>query len=144
MISKTFKIGLFVIALCSVSFINSQERNGKKKDNPEDTFKKLDVDANGSVSLGEFIKAKHMEDASREAMINKQFNALDTNTNGELTLEEFILKEEMSKEELMQQRFQNLDSDGNGSIDYIEFKAFTENNKDQRRHRKPRRPKKED
>lgn len=143
MISKTLKIGLLGIALCSISFVNGQERKGKKKGSPEELFKKLDTDANGTISLDEF-KAKPMKEESKEAMLDKRFNALDANANGELTLEEFAATKEMSKEDMMQQRFQHIDGDGNGSIDFNEYKAFVEQSKDQRRHRKPRRQKRED
>ncbi len=102
MISKTLKIGLFVVALCSISFVNAQERNQKKKGNPEETFKKLDADANGSLSLEEF-KTKRMKDESKEAMFDKRFKTLDADANGAISLEEFVSKKAMSKLELLNQ-----------------------------------------
>ena len=66
MISKTLKIGLLGIALCSISFVSGQEGKGKKKGSPEELFKKLDTDANGTISLEEFKKAKRIKEESKE------------------------------------------------------------------------------
>ncbi len=137
MISKTLKIGLFVIALCSISFVNGQERKGKEKGNPEEKFKKLDADANGSLSLQEF-KAKRMQDESRDARFDEQFKVLDADANDVLSLEEFVSKKEMSKEERLQRNFAKMDRDANGTIDFTEYEAFIEQSKKHRGKHKQR------
>jgi Ca2+-binding EF-hand superfamily protein len=86
MILKTLKIGLFVIALCSTSLVIGQDGSGKQKGDPEEIFKKLDADANGSVSLEEF-KAKSIREASKEIMLDARFKTLDADTNGMVTIE---------------------------------------------------------
>lgn len=88
MISKTLKFGLFVVALCSITFINAQERDGKRKPNPERIFKKLDADANGSISLEEF-KAKRLKGENKAEQIEKRFAKMDADENGEVDMAEF-------------------------------------------------------
>lgn len=88
MISKTLKISLFVFTLCSMTFVNAQEREGKRKPNPEKIFKKFDTDANGSISLDEF-KAHRMKDESKAELIEKRFARMDADENGEVDMAEF-------------------------------------------------------
>lgn len=85
MISKTIKLGLFTLALCSVTLVTAQE---KKQKNPEKAFEKMDTDSSASISLEEF-KAKRMKDASKEERITKRFEKMDTNADGSLDFEEF-------------------------------------------------------
>jgi Ca2+-binding EF-hand superfamily protein len=143
MISKTLKIGLFVIALCSISLVSAQERKGKKKGNPEDLFKKLDADANASLSLEEF-KAPRMKDDTKETIFNERFKTLDIDANGTLSLEEFISKKELSKADRLQQSFAKRDTDANGTIDFIEYEAFMEHSKQGRGKQKQREHRKKD
>lgn len=55
----------------------------KPQASPEERFKKLDKDGNGSLSLDEFRGKKSAEEAS------EAFKKLDTNGDGSLSLEEF-------------------------------------------------------
>jgi len=143
MISKTLKIGLFVVAVCSMTFVNAQEHRGKKRGNPEKLFKKLDADANGSLSLEEF-KAKRTKEDAKETIIEERFKTLDTDANNALSLEEFTIRKELSKEERIEKRFAEMDTDANGSVDIAEYKAFMEQVKKRKGKRKRRRHKKED
>ncbi|WP_430466624.1 hypothetical protein [Winogradskyella ouciana] len=88
MISKTLKVGLFVVAIGSMAFCNAQEREGKRKPNPEKIFKKLDSDANGSISLEEF-KANRMKDESKVELLEKRFARMDADSSGDLDMVEF-------------------------------------------------------
>lgn len=66
----------------SVSFTFAAEKGEKKS--PEETFKALDANADGKVSLEEYsAKAKDAEKAK------VRFEKLDANKDGSLTLEEF-------------------------------------------------------
>ncbi|MFC0606027.1 EF-hand domain-containing protein [Winogradskyella pulchriflava] len=136
MISKTLKFSLLVVAICSISFVTAQERKEKKKANPEEVFKKLDADANGSLSLEEF-KAKRSRKGDTEAA-DAHFKALDKDANGALSLEEFKTRTKPSKEERLKQRFEKMDANADGSIDFSEYEAFFEKSEKQRKERKPR------
>ncbi|WP_452223600.1 EF-hand domain-containing protein [Lacinutrix chionoecetis] len=83
--SKTIKIGLFALALCSVTFVTAQE---EKQKNPEKMFAKIDANEDGSISLEEF-KEKRMKDASKAEQIEKRFAKMDTNEDGVLDMAEF-------------------------------------------------------
>ena len=56
----------------------------KPKPTPEDRFKRMDKDGNGSLSLEEFRGKKSAEEA-KEA-----FEKLDTNGDGSVSMEEFL------------------------------------------------------
>jgi len=91
MITKTLKIGLFMMAMASFSFVGAQEKlevKETKKGNHERMFKHLDSNADGSITLEEF-KAKRMKDASKEAQLEKRFSKMDTDSNGSISNEEF-------------------------------------------------------
>jgi len=143
MISKTFKIGVCVIAICSITFVTAQEGGKKKKGNAKELFKKLDTDANGSLSLEEFEKIRK-KDNHREAMFDKRFKTLDADANGNISLEEFASKRKIARKKLIEKRFAKLDVDANESIDKAEYQAFIEQAKKQRGKRKRKRHKKED
>ena len=100
-------------------------------------FKKLDANANGSLSLEEFKNSPRLKNADEEK-INKHFKKLDTNGNGSLTLEEFTSK----KEDSLKKRFESIDTDGNGNIDFSEYKAFAK--KTGKRRKKGARKRKQD
>lgn len=58
-----------------------------KRPNPEEIFKKLDADADGSVTLDEFKKSpKGQKD---EAKAEEIYKKVDANSDGSVTLEEF-------------------------------------------------------
>lgn len=55
--------------------------------NPEEIFKKLDADADGSVTLDEFKKSPRAQ--KDEAKAEEIYKKIDTNSDGSVTLEEF-------------------------------------------------------
>lgn len=59
---------------------------GKKKANPEEVFKKLDKDGDGSVSKDEFMAGPGKKDAAKG---EKMFGAKDKDKDGKLSKEEF-------------------------------------------------------
>lgn len=60
---------------------------GRERPNPEDIFKKLDADGNGTVSLDEFKAGPR---AQRDpAHAEEIFKKMDKDSDGKLTLEEF-------------------------------------------------------
>ncbi|MDX1944578.1 MAG: EF-hand domain-containing protein [Pirellulaceae bacterium] len=80
------KLLLVVLAfgLCVPAFAEE-----KKKPDPAETFKKLDADKDGKVSLAEF-KGKREGDKATKA--EETFKKKDKNSDGFLTLEEFMGK----------------------------------------------------
>lgn len=58
----------------------------KPKPTPEETFKKLDKDSDGKVSLAEYKGKKEGEKAEKA---EARFKKLDKDNDGSLTLEEF-------------------------------------------------------
>ena len=91
MISKTLKISLFISVLCSTTFAGAQERTGQKKGNPEEIFKKLDADANASISLEEFSSKK-------EELMQQRFQHMDSDSNGAIDFSEYRAFVEQDKE----------------------------------------------
>lgn len=63
---------------------------GKKKASPEEMFKKLDKDANGSVSKEEFLASPQAK--KDEAKATERFGKMDKDSNGSLSLEEMTPK----------------------------------------------------
>lgn len=55
--------------------------------NPEEAFKKIDADSDGSVTLAEF-KASPMGKRD-ESKVEERYSKLDANSDGKVTLEEF-------------------------------------------------------
>jgi len=79
---------LSIVAVAtSLSFGQEEAAKEKKGGNPEETFKKLDTDNNGSLSLEEY-KASPMGKKQGEGAEAK-FTALDTDKSGGLSLDEF-------------------------------------------------------
>lgn len=62
----------------------------KKKGNPEEMFKKLDKDANGSISKEEFMASPNAK--KDEAKAAERFGKMDKNSDGSLTKEEMAPK----------------------------------------------------
>lgn len=58
-----------------------------KRPNPEQIFKKLDADANGSVNLEEFKASPRAKEAPDKA--EEIFKKIDADSDGSVTLEEF-------------------------------------------------------
>ena len=69
---------------------------GKKKANPEEMFKKLDKDSNGSISKDEFMAGPGKKDAAKGAEI---FGKKDKNSDGSLSKEEFIAAPKKKKKD---------------------------------------------
>jgi len=63
----------------------------KPKPTPEDRFKKLDKDGNGSLSLDEFRGKKEASE------VEEAFKKLDTNGDGAISLEEFLAGSQKKK-----------------------------------------------
>lgn len=68
---------------------------GKKKANPEEMFKKLDKDGNGSISKEEFMAGPGKKDATKGAEI---FGKKDKNGDGSLSKEEFTAAPKKKKD----------------------------------------------
>ncbi len=69
---------------------------GKKKANPEEMFKKLDKDSNGSISKDEFMAGPGKKDAAKGA---EMFGKKDKNSDGSLSKEEFIAAPKKKKKD---------------------------------------------
>ena len=83
--STTLKLGTLVLALFAFSFADAQE---KKKATPENMFKKIDTNEDGSITLEEFKNKKSKREVSAERL-EKGFAKMDADSNGSVTLEEF-------------------------------------------------------
>lgn len=88
MVTKTLKIGLFVMAVASFSFVGAQEKLTQNKVDSQKMFTHIDTDANGSISLEEF-KANRMKDPSKKVQVEKRFSQIDTDANGSIDKKEF-------------------------------------------------------
>lgn len=60
----------------------------KKKANPEEVFKKLDKDGNGSISKDEFLASPQGKKDAAKA--GEMFGKKDKNSDGSLSKEEFM------------------------------------------------------
>jgi Ca2+-binding EF-hand superfamily protein len=79
---------LSIIALAtSLSFGEDKGPNEKKTPDPEKTFKKLDTDNNGSLSLEEYKASPMGTKAGDKA--EPKFKKLDADGNGSVNLDEF-------------------------------------------------------
>ncbi len=86
MITKNLKLGLVVLALCSFSFTQAQDK--KKKPDPEKVFASFDTNEDKAISLEEFKAKKRKNDVNPEAL-EKRFAKIDTDEDGLVSLEEF-------------------------------------------------------
>lgn len=68
----------------------------KKKGNPEEAFKRLDKDANGSLSKEEFLASPQAK--KDEAKATERFGRLDKNSDGSLSKEEFTAQGKKKKD----------------------------------------------
>ena len=80
----TLKLGTLALALFVFSSLQAQE---KKEPDFDKMFKRLDADANGTVSLEEFKSAKRKNEVPVERL-EKNYARLDADGNGKLTLDE--------------------------------------------------------
>jgi hypothetical protein len=72
----------------SLALSNFRLGPGKgKRPNPEEIFKKLDADADGSMTLDEFKKSPMAQ--KDEAKAEEIYKKIDANSDGSVTLEEF-------------------------------------------------------
>ena len=86
---------LTVLGLASFSFAaegdakkpEGEKGKGKPKANPEEAFKKMDKDANGSVSKEEFMASPMAKKDAAKA--EAAFGKKDKDANGSLSLDEF-------------------------------------------------------
>lgn len=84
---------LLIVSAVVAGFAAPSQAADKKADkpkvSPEEVFKKLDKDSDGSVSEAEFVGKKEGEKADAA---KKVFAAKDANKDGKLSLEEFTAK----------------------------------------------------
>lgn len=78
-------LGILAIA-ASLSFGQDEATKEKKGHNPEQMFKKLDTDSNGSLSLDEFKASPMGKKAGDKA--EARFTKLDADSNGSVSPEE--------------------------------------------------------
>ncbi len=81
MITKTLKVGFFIFAFASFSFVGAQENTEVTKDKSERMFKHLDANDDGKITLEEF-KTKTMKDISKEAQVKARYETMDVDANG--------------------------------------------------------------
>lgn len=86
-ILSAFTVMAVAMSLSFAEDAKPAKGEGKPKMNPEEAFKKLDKDADGSVSLEEFkASPKGQKDPAKA---EESFKKKDKDSNGKLTLEEF-------------------------------------------------------
>ena len=90
----TVKLGLVALGLCAFTFTASAQE--KKKPNPEQMFKRSDLDKDGSITLEEFKDTKRKKEVA-EDVLEKRFNRMDADEDGAVTLEEFKAHLEKAK-----------------------------------------------
>lgn len=81
---------------CQFSFADDQDKNKRKKADPEAAFKKLDANSDGKLSREEFDKMRDnlpekLKDRAKGAgqFGGKMFELMDANKDGSVSLEEF-------------------------------------------------------
>lgn len=87
-------------------------------------FRKMDVDANGTISPDEF--SQYLQERRRQRKQEK-FAKLDANTDGVVSLEEYLAFNRARAE----QRFRALDKDTDG---FVSAKDFAESRRGNRKH----------
>jgi Ca2+-binding EF-hand superfamily protein len=71
------------------------EGDKKAKASPEEMFKRIDKDGNGSISKEEYMAGPGKKDAAKGA---ERFGKLDKNTDGSLSKEEFTVAPKKKKD----------------------------------------------
>lgn len=90
------KITSILAILALAATVNAAEgdkkpaEGAKKKGNPEEMFKRLDKDGNGSISKEEFLASPQAK--KDEAKATERFGKLDKNSDGSLSKEEMTPK----------------------------------------------------
>ena len=78
-----------VVACFAAPAFAADKKADKPKPNPEEAFKKMDKDNDGSLTEAEFLGKREGEKAEAA---KKMFAAKDANKDGKLSLEEFTAK----------------------------------------------------
>lgn len=88
---------LCALAICGVMSLQAADEGkpkkpgegkpGEGKRNPEEIFKKLDTNNDGSISKEEFLAGPRAKQDPAKA--EERFKALDKNSDGKISLEEF-------------------------------------------------------
>lgn len=88
--SITSILAILALAVTVNAADEKKPEAGKKKMNPEEMFKKLDKDGNGSVSKEEYMASPNAK--KDEAKATERFGKMDKDSNGSLSLEEMTPK----------------------------------------------------
>lgn len=84
---RSIQILSIIAVATSLSFGEEEAPKEKKGGNHEETFKKIDKDGNGSISLDEYKASPMGTKAGDKA--EAKFKKLDANSDGSLSLDEF-------------------------------------------------------
>jgi Ca2+-binding EF-hand superfamily protein len=83
-------VTLLALAAIATVTVNAQDAGKKKAPSPEEMFKKLDKDSNGSVSKEEFLASPGAKKDATKA--EERFKKMDKNGDGALSMEEMTPK----------------------------------------------------
>merc|ERR1719317_63260 len=98
--------------------------------NVEKTFRKIDVDGNGSLDRDEIRRALiklGIQKEKVESDVEHLMDSADTNNDGEVSLEEFkswYMTQKSRTKNRIRKIFEKYDENGNGYIDKIEFRTI--------------------
>lgn len=86
---KTLMLSLLLVPVLAIAADDAKPKKPAKGDrpNPEEAFKKLDANADGSVSLDEFKAGPRGKKDPAKA--EEAYKKLDKDSDGKLTLDEF-------------------------------------------------------
>ncbi|MBU2920155.1 EF-hand domain-containing protein [Winogradskyella psychrotolerans] len=88
MITKTLKIGFFIITIASFSLVSAQEKLNTKKDRSVKMFNYLDTNTDDKINLEEF-KVRYEKESTEKITVEKLFASADTDANETLDRAEF-------------------------------------------------------